>query len=253
MKKALIYTLVFLAIQLVAGGVMQTIWMLLKGPGAQLDATGTILLMALFSLVTLGLFLYKKWAEVSPNWIRTRPWVVLFWCLLAAFGAIIPSVWLQELMPDLPNFVEEEFDMILRNRYGYLVVGLLAPLAEEVVFRGAVLRALLRWNQRPWVAIAISALLFSVAHMNPAQLPHTFLVGLLLGWLYYRTDSIIPGVVYHWVNNTIAYVLYNLYPNPDMTLTDLFGSQQRVLMAVGFSLCILIPSLIQLNMRMRKE
>jgi hypothetical protein len=103
------------------------------------------------------------------------------------------------------------------------------------------------------VAIAISALLFSAAHMNPAQLPHTFLVGLLLGWLYYRTNSIIPGVVYHWVNNTIAYVLYNLYPNPDMTLTDLFGSQQRVLMAVGFSLCILIPSLIQLNMRMRKE
>jgi membrane protease YdiL (CAAX protease family) len=88
--------------------------------------------------------------------------------------------------------------------------------------------------------------------MNPAQLPHTFLVGLLLGWMYYRTDSIVPGVVFHWVNNTVAYVLYNIYPNPDMTLADLFGSQQHVLMAVGFSLCILIPALFQLNLNMKK-
>ena len=146
-----------------------------------------------------------------------------------------------------------EFSMIMRNRYGYLAVGLLAPLAEEVVFRGAVLRALLRWKEgRPWLAIAISALLFSAAHMNPAQLPHTFLVGLLLGWMYYRTDSIVPGVVLHWVNNTVAYVMFNLYPNPDMTLLDLFGSQQRVLMAVGFSLCIFLPALFQLNQNMKK-
>lgn len=253
MKKALIYTVVFLAIQLVAGGVMQGVWILVKGPGAVLDATGTILLMALFSIVTLALFLLLKWAEVSTSWIRTRPWTVLFWCTLAAFGVIIPSTWLQEQLPELPNIVEEEFDMILSNRYGYIVVGLLAPLAEEVVFRGAVLRALLRWNRGPWVAIVISALLFSAAHLNPAQLPHTFLVGLLLGWLYYRTDSIIPGMVYHWVNNSIAYVLYNLYPDPDMKLIDLFqGSERSMLMALGFSLCILLPSLYQLHLRMKK-
>ena len=155
-------------------------------------------------------------------------------------------------MPELPNFVEEEFDMILRDRYGYFVIGLLAPLAEELVFRGAILRSLLKWNSRPWVAIVISAALFSAAHLNPAQIPHTFLIGLLLGWMYWRTDSIVPGVVFHWVNNTVAYVLYNFYPNPDLKLIDLFGTQQHVLMAVGFSLCILIPSLLQLNLRMRK-
>ena len=253
MKRALLYTVVFIAIQLMAGAVMMTVWTLLKGPGVQLDATGTILTMLLFSLLTLGLFFFMRWAEVSRHWVRTRPWLVLFWCVLAALGAIIPSTWLQELMPPLPNIVEEEFDMILRNRFGYLVVGLMAPLAEEVVFRGAVLRALLRWKEnKPWLAIAVSALLFSAVHMNPAQLPHTFLVGLLLGWMYYRTDSIVPGVVYHWVNNTVAYVVYNLYPDPDMTLQDLFGSHQHVLMAVGFSLCILLPALYQLNLNLKK-
>lgn len=252
MKKAIIYLLAFLALQLMAGGIMQAVWILVKGPGAQLDAIGTILTMALFSVATLILFLCLKWAEVSRHWVQTRPWVVLFWCVLAALGAIIPSTWVQEQMPELPNIVEEEFDMILRNRYGYFVVGLLAPLAEELVFRGAILRALLRWNSKSWLAIIISAIFFSAAHMNPAQIPHTLLVGILLGWLYYRTNSIVPGVVYHWVNNTVAYVLYNLYPDPNMTLSDLFGSQQTVLMAVGFSLCILIPSLLQLNIHMKK-
>jgi hypothetical protein len=252
MKNAIIYWFVFLALQLVAGGIVQGAYMLWKGPGAVLDATGTILTMMLFSVLAVALFLWQKWAVVSRHWIRTRPWIVLVWCVLAALGSIIPSAWLQDQMPELPNIVEEEFDMILRNRYGYFIIGLLAPLAEELVFRGAILRSLLKWNSRPWVAILISAILFSAAHMNPAQIPHTLLIGLLLGWMYYRTDSIVPGVVFHWVNNTVAYVIYNLYPNPDMTTTDLFGNGGPVLMAVGFSLCILIPSLLQLNLRMQK-
>lgn len=252
MKNAIIYWFVFLAVQIIAGGIIQGIYLLWKGPGAVMDATGTILTMTLFSVATVALFLWQKWAVVSRHWVRTRPWAVLFWCLLAAFGSLIPSVWLEEIMPPLPNIIEEELDMILRERMGYLVVGLLAPLAEELVFRGAILRSLLKWNSRPWVAIVISAALFSAAHLNPAQIPHTFLIGLLLGWMYWRTDSIVPDVVFHWVNNTVAYVLYNFYPNPDLKLIDLFGSQQHVLMALGFSLCILIPSLLQLNLRMRK-
>ena len=252
MKNATIYWFVFLAVQIIASGIIQGIYLLWKGPGAVMDATGTILTMTLFSVAIVALFLWQKWAVVSRHWIQTRPWVVLVWYVLAALGAIIPSAWLQEQMPELPNFVKEEFDMILRDRYGYFVIGLLAPLAEELVFRGAILRSLLKWNSRPWVAIVISAALFSAAHLNPAQIPHTFLIGLLLGWMYWHTDSIVPGVVFHWVNNTVAYVLYNFYPNPDLKLIDLFGTQQHVLMAVGFSLCILIPSLLQLNLRMRK-
>ena len=68
-----------------------------------------------------------------------------------------------------------------------------------------------------------------------------------------RTDSLVPGVAFHWANNTIAYVLYNVLPAPDATLIQIFGgSQTRVLMAVGFSLCILVPAIIQLNLRLKK-
>ena len=74
----------------------------------------------------------------------------------------------------------------------------------------------------------------------------------MLGWLYYRTDSVVPGIVLHWVNNSIAYVVYNLYPDPDMQLIDLFGSQRHVAAAVVFSLFILLPALYQLHLRMKK-
>lgn len=252
MKNALIYTVVFAALQVVVSMLVQGVWMLVMGKESAMNATGMIITMAVFSVLTMVVFLWAKWSVVSRHWVRTRPWFVLFWCVLAALGALIPSVWIQEHMPELPNIVEGEFDMIMKDRWGYLVVGLLAPLAEEMVFRGAVLRSLLRWKENPWIGIVISAVLFAVIHMNPAQMPHAFLIGLLLGWLYYRTDSIVPGVVYHWVNNTVAYVMYNLYPNPDLTLVELFGTEQKVLMALGCSLLIFLPSLFQLNQRLNK-
>lgn len=252
MKNALIYAVIFGAIQVVVSFIVQGIWTLVMGKDTVMNATGMIITMAVFSILTMAVFLLAKWSVVSRHWVRTRPWFVLFWCVLAALGAIIPSVWLQEHMPELPNIVEGEFDMIMKDRWGYVIVGLLAPLAEEMVFRGAVLRSLLQWKSNPWIGIVVSALLFAVVHMNPAQMPHAFLIGLLLGWMYWRTDSIVPGVVYHWVNNTVAYVMYNLYPNPDLTLVEMFGSEQKVLMALGFSLLIFLPSLFQLNQRLAK-
>lgn len=252
MIRAIFYTLVFAVIQALMLPLMKAIQRLIGMEVSQQNATNMIIAMTASSIIVLVLFLFFRWAEVSRSYIRSRPWATLFWCALAAMGAIIPSSCLQELMPELPNIVEEEFDMILRDRWGYFAIGLLAPVCEELVFRGAVLRALLRWTPRHWLAIAISALLFALIHANPIQMPHAFLVGLLLGWLYYRTDSIVPGIVYHWVNNSIAYVVYNFYPDPQMKLIDLFGSQRTVAAAVLFSLLILLPALYQLNLRLRK-
>ena len=252
MKNAIIYTLAFAVIQLIVPYLTTTVYRLIGGAEPAMNITTMIISMTVSSIIIMSLFLYFRWAEVSRSYVRSRPWAVLFWCALAAAGAVIPSSFLQELMPELPNLVEEEFDMILRNRWGYFAVGLLAPVCEELVFRGAILRALLHWTPRHWVAIAISALLFALIHANPAQMPHAFVIGLLLGWLYYRTDSIVPGIVYHWINNSIAYIGYNLYPDPSLKLIDLFGSQRNVAAAVLFSLFILLPALYQLYLRLRK-
>lgn len=252
MIKAILYTVVFAAVQVLTPLLMDSMLGLAGVQTSQNDVKHFIIAMTASSVVIIALFLYFRWAEVSRSYVRSRPWAALCWCALAAVGAVIPSEFVWEQLPALPNLLEGEFDMILRDRWGYFAVGLLAPVCEELVFRGAILRALLKWTPRHWVAIAISALLFALVHANPAQMPNAFVIGLLLGWLYYRTDSVVPGVVYHWMNNSISYVVYNFYPDPQMKLIDLFGSQRTVIAAVLFSLLILLPALYQLNLRLRK-
>ena len=261
MKKAIIYLIEFIAIQLIVGFIVTMVWKLITKSE---DTTTAMIITSTVAtgVVTIVIFLLARWAEVSPHWLRTRPWMVLTWSVIAALGALIPSAWLQEQIPELPNLVENEFDMILSNRWGYLAIGLLAPLSEEIVLRGAVLRSLLNKpllagrseRVNAWTAIAISALFFALIHFNPAQMPHAFTIGLLLGWMYWRTGSILPGVAYHWANNSMAYLIYNIYPDPDIKLVDVFkGSEQHVLMAVGFSLLILVPAIYQLNLWMKRE
>lgn len=255
MKKALFYTIVFAALQITLGLITVAAWTLVTGQDGNKSIWCSILMMTIASVATIAMFLMTKWAVVSPRWIRTRPWSVMLWSAVAALGLLIPSMWFQEQMPELPNVAEELFTGLISNPWGYVVIGLMAPLAEEIVFRGAVLRALLKWNENHWVGIAVSAALFALIHMNPAQMPHAFLIGLLLGWMYYRTGSIIPGMVYHWVNNSAAFavghILAGIHANiEDLTLRDLFGA--NVWLAVVFSLLIVVPALYQLKIRLKR-
>ena len=157
---------------------------------------------------------------------------------------------------EMPEEMTKMMEGVMKKPLGYVVIGILAPLAEEVVFRGAILRKLLAMmpTGRHWVAIAISALIFGIVHFNLPQGIHAFLIGLLLGWMYYRTRSIIPGIVFHWINNTISYIMVNLMPQcADGKLVDLFnGNERMVIYAVLFSMLIFLPSIFQLNIRMRK-
>lgn len=253
MKKAFSYILIFVGIQMIGGPLISYLWKLITGNSDQ-TAAMLITTTVVVAVITIVVFLWARYAEVSPTWLRTRPWMVLTWSVIAALGALIPSAWIQEQMPELPDLVEHEFSTIMGTPWGYLTVGLLAPLSEEIVLRGAVLRALLKSSMlSTWGAITISALLFALIHMNPAQMPHAFIIGLLLGWMYYRTGSILPGVAYHWANNSAAFVMFAFYPNPDIKLIEIFkGSQMHVYMALGFSLLILLPALFQLHLWMRR-
>lgn len=246
------YLVAFIVIQMVVASGISGLWNAVSPESGQ--TVQMIVSIAVFSVLTVAVFLAAGWCVVSPAYLRTRSWGVFFWSAMAAVGAIIPSTWLQEQLPELPNIVGEELELVLKERWGYVAVGLLAPFAEEVVFRGAVLRALFSVLKRPWPAIAVSAVLFALVHGNPAQMPHAFLVGLLLGWMCWRTGSILPGVAYHWVNNSVAYVLVNILPDPEAPLVEIFhGDSRAVLLSVLFSLMILLPSIFQLSVLMRKS
>lgn len=225
-----------------------------------LNGLEIVISMALFSLATIALFGLCKWTPASRRYLLSRPWPVLAWSAVAALGAVVPSMAVQELMPAWPDQIEQYIKgiedtmmQVISTKGGYAIMCLLAPVAEEMVFRGAVLRKLLQWKPRHhWWMIALSALLFALTHMNPEQFIHPLVIGMLLGWMYYRTGSIVPGIIYHWVNNTAAYLMAKVYPNPDITLTDILGSTSHVVMAVAFSLLIIVPAVFQLHLHMRR-
>lgn len=82
----------------------------------------------------------------------------------------------------------------------------LAPVCEELAFRGHLLSAL-RLRARPPAAIALSALAFAALHLDPVRLPGLIFLGALYGWLTWRSGSVYPAVLAHAVNNAAATAL----------------------------------------------
>lgn len=266
MKRSIIYLVAFVAIQIIVSYIVSFLWLLGGGStlaeawaafarqSTTINASLLITQSAAYSAVIMVVFIWLKWAVVSPHYLRERQWSVFAWAVVASIGTIVPSLAMQDMMPALPDVVGEAFKEIIRNDYGYFAICLFAPLVEEIVFRGAVLQSLLKGMPHPALAITVSAVFFAAVHFNPAQMPHAFLIGLLLGWMYWRTGSILPGVAFHWANNTIAFAVCRLMPHwDDMTLIEIFkGSQRSVVLAIVFSLFILVPALYQLHVSMKK-
>ncbi len=190
------------------------------------NATMLILASAISSILTLVLFILTRWTDMGLRYILTCPIAVLLWVCLLSIALVLPMQYLEELIPiALPERLADTFKEIINHNWGYIVIGILAPVTEEVVFRGAILRKLLSINCHTWIAIAISAVLFGAVHGNLAQFVHAFIMGILLGWLYTRTRSILPCLLVHWVNNTVAFILIRAFPeHADDNLITLFGN-----------------------------
>ena len=104
----------------------------------------------------------------------------------------------------LPDLMQDTFFAMSRNVFGIISITIMAPLVEEFLFRGAIQGHLLRKGMNPWAALFIASAIFGIIHMNPIQIPFAFAIGLIFGWLYYRTGSLVPGIIGHFLNNSIA-------------------------------------------------
>lgn len=104
----------------------------------------------------------------------------------------------------LPDLMQDTFLGMSRNVFGIISITIMAPLVEELLFRGAIQGYMLRKGMKPLNAILIASAIFGIVHMNPIQIPFAFAIGMIFGWLYYRTGSVVPGIIGHFINNSIA-------------------------------------------------
>lgn len=108
--------------------------------------------------------------------------------------------------------------------YFFMIV-VAAPVLEELFFRGIILDGFLK-NYDPKYAILASAFLFAVIHGNLPQGVGAFLSGLLIGWVYWKTGSVLAGIIIHLINNLISFISVMLAPEAElfMSLRDSIGN-----------------------------
>lgn len=85
--------------------------------------------------------------------------------------------------------------------YGINVV-VIPPLVEEVMFRGVVLQSLRRYGDG--FAVLVSAILFGLYHGNFIQMVFAFICGLAMGFAVIRTNSLLPSILIHFINNSVS-------------------------------------------------
>ncbi len=146
-----------------------------------------------------------KITEVIPfkmfNPLLIIPVIILLIGLQHLVGLL--NLQVEKIIP-APEWFWELFNKLFENKYGFwgamIKVAIIAPIIEEGLFRGIIMHGFMK-NYKNWHSILVSAILFSVYHLNPWQMTYTFFLGLLLGWIMVRTNSLILCIIAHSINN----------------------------------------------------
>ena len=127
---------------------------------------------------------------------------------IATIAAAFVAEPVTALLPDMPAHLEAALEMMTKGPLwaSLLSVSVFAPLFEEWLCRGLVLRGLMN-KMNPAGAILTSAAFFAVLHMNPWQALPAFILGALFGYVYYRTGSLKLTMLMHCVNNTFSVLI----------------------------------------------
>jgi ABC-2 type transport system permease protein/sodium transport system permease protein len=198
--------------------------------------------MALRGLTTVGLFLVLplvlarrghvrfgegfqlRWPGVVPI-VAAMILGLSLWPIDAEIALLLRAMGIDSLLPSMRDQIKIElasWSQELINKNGVivplLVLGVLPAICEELTFRGYLQRSL-QERMKPMQAVLLSAFLFGLFHilMGGILIVERFfssaLMGLVLGWVCWRTRSVIPGIVLHTLHNSflvaLAYYAYD--------------------------------------------
>lgn len=148
----------------------------------------------------------------------------------------------EKIIPSPPWFWEL-FSKIFESDYGlwgaFIKVSVIAPIVEESIFRGLIFHGLQK-NYNRFTTIFISAALFSLFHLNPWQIPATFVLGLLLGWIMIRSQNILLVIIIHSLNNFMVLMNVKYWDKISTHAIYLLETKEKLML----SLFVILLSLI---------
>lgn len=194
------------------------------------DYIKTLVLFGLYILQIAGMiiplwyFAIRK-QKITPlsfgfRWIgtfKTVAWVIMSYIFYLGLGFFL-IVLFYNLGIDAFGFEPQQsiFDIFGNHIPGliatFVIAVILAPLVEEIYFRGFVLQTLAKVVSPFW-GVVLTALIFAAVHFQFRSIMPLLILSLILNILYLRTKSIWPGIVFHIFNNFIALTIMYLFEN----------------------------------------
>lgn len=201
--------LAFLAGVLFASGVT---YLLSRNLSMGMDMMTLISYPLMFLFVgVLVLFKSKGNSNKSPLSLPVgrENWPIVLWVVVLTFAAGFLSDLVNSVMPPMPEQLAKALEAATGGNFwiNVLCVAVMAPLLEEWLCRGLILRGLKNTGMRPWLAIVLSALFFALIHGNPWQGIPAFMLGCLFGYVYHKTGSLRLPILMHFTNNFISILL----------------------------------------------
>ena len=189
--------------------------------------------------VTLAGFLFYRRRRHGPTVVarfsrRGLNPVLLLW---GVFFMLSTSVVLEpflSLMPEVPNVYG-------RGAWAIVTVVVMAPLFEEVIFRGVLLEST-RVRYGVVAAWLLSSAIFGIVHVHPTVVVNAFVMGLVLAFIYLRTDSLWSAIILHAINNGIAYLAL-IAGHGNSMLIDMVGSRTLYVLFYIAALAAIDPQL----------
>ncbi len=154
-------------------------------------------------------------------------------------GEILISLMGNLIIPEIPFAKNPKEYLVL-----LFVIAGSAGICEEILFRGYILRAYEKLGM--WPGIIATALLFAILHLNIQNILAPFFLGIVLGFVVYKTNSIFAGIIGHFINNAISvtwsYVIMNLPFYKNMNLEQVQeGMTTQSLMGAVILFAIILP------------
>ncbi len=113
----------------------------------------------------------------------------------------------------MPDSIRKIFEELMQfSVISIITTVIAAPVVEELLLRGVMARGMF-FHTTPVRAILWSAFFFAFIHLNPWQAIPAFIIGIFLGWIYWRTHSLKACIFIHFANNGLAMLFATLFPD----------------------------------------
>ena len=219
--------------------------------------------LSLGSILFILFFAYRKAKTTLSELFPVRRFNLLIFIPMITFLAAAHvflgeiNLWVDKMIPPPPWFWEL-FNKVFESDFGiygaFLKVVIIAPVVEELIFRGVIMHGLMR-NYPKLIAIFVSALFFALFHLNPWQFPATFLLGLLLGWVMVITRNIFACIIGHSINNLLVLLSIEYWQEINefaFFLTEKETQLKTSYLVAGISI-VLIGLIATFNIRSKPE